>query len=179
MADQRTHARSEERAHAIEGAVPFDLDRFGDLALRRALFEPHEKRGQAEDPGDDDGQARRAREIRVNHGGGRAERRRVVQPPHDRGQRSRSSSRCAGASAEGRIDSVMISIIRIARAALSLHQLIDELADHAGQQIIGGEQQQDGDEAEPETARTEHIESRSPDRVGGRGRGTRRGREFR
>ena len=59
------------------------------------------------------------------------------------------------------MDSVMISIMRTGCAALALHQLIDELADHAGQQIIGGEQQQDGDEAEPEAARAEHIE---PDR---------------
>ena len=160
MADQRAHARSEKRAHAIEGAVPFDLDGFGDLALRRTLFEPHEQRGQAEDPGDDDAQAVEPRQIRVNHGGGRAERRRVVQRPHERGQHR----------------GVLVDALREHRgqdgqrhdqhhqngcAALALHQLIDELADHAGQQIIGGEEQQDGDEAEPEAARTEHIE---PDR---------------
>ena len=160
VADQRTHARSEERAHAIERAVPFDLHGLGDLALRRALFEPDEKRRQAEDPGDDDAQAVESRQVRVNHGGGRAERRRVVQPPHDCGQHRR----------------VLVDPLREHRgqdrqrhdqqhqngcAALALHQLIDEEADHASQQVVGGEQQQDGEEAEPEAARTEHIE---PDR---------------
>jgi hypothetical protein len=55
VTDQRTHFRSKERAHAIERAVPFDLDGLGDLALRRALFEPHQKRGESEDPDNDSG----------------------------------------------------------------------------------------------------------------------------
>ena len=69
------------------------------------------------------------------------------------------SIRCA--STEGRIDRRHDQQHQNGRAALALHQLIDELANHAGQQVVGGEQQQDGDEAEPEAARTQHVE---PDR---------------
>src|ERR1035438_7752713 len=50
VADQRTHARPEERTGAVEGAVPIDLDGFGNLALGRAFFEPDEERGQPENP---------------------------------------------------------------------------------------------------------------------------------
>ena len=157
VADQRTHARTEERADAVERAVPFDLDGFGDLALRRMLFHPHEERGQAEDPDEDDGQPVESRQIRVNHGGGRAERRRVLQPLHDRGhQRGVLLERWREHGGQDR--QRMISSIRMAAPPFALHQLIDEEADHASQQVVGGEQQQHGDEAEPEAARAQHIE---------------------